>query len=52
MPISFALGQFSLARAASRVRQITGKLVLATPDAAVRELARTLGVPLAGSVSG
>jgi hypothetical protein len=42
----FALGQFSLARAAERVRQATGKPVLTTPDAAVRELARSLGVAL------
>jgi len=42
-----ALGQFSLARAAERVRQVTGKPVLTTPDAAVRELARALGVTLA-----
>jgi Asp/Glu/hydantoin racemase len=41
-----ALGQFSLARAAERVRQATGKPVLTTPDAAVRELARALGVPV------
>ena len=44
----FALGQFSLARAAERVRQATGKPVLTTPEAAVRELARSLGVALAG----
>jgi Asp/Glu/hydantoin racemase len=44
----FALGQFSLARAAERVRQATGKPVLTTPEAAVRELARALGVALAG----
>lgn len=43
-----ALGQFSLARAAGRVRQATGKPVLTTPDSAVRELARTLGVALTG----
>ena len=47
----FALGQFSLARAADRVRQATGKAVLTTPDAAVRELARTLGVPLTQAAS-
>jgi hypothetical protein len=47
-----AFGQFSLARAADRVRQATGKPVLTTPDAAVRELARTLDVPLAGGLSG
>jgi hypothetical protein len=41
-----ALGQFSLARAADRVRQVTGKPVLTTPDSAVRALARTLGVKL------
>jgi hypothetical protein len=43
-----ALGQFSLARAAERVRQATGKPVLTTPDSAVRELARALDVMLAG----
>jgi Asp/Glu/hydantoin racemase len=42
-----ALGQFSLARAADRVRRTTGKPVLTTPDAAVRALARALGVSLA-----
>ncbi len=42
----FALGQFSLARAADRVREATGKPVLTTPDAAVRELARALGLTL------
>jgi Asp/Glu/hydantoin racemase len=42
----FALGQFSLARAAERVRQAAGKPVLTTPEAAVRELARALGVDL------
>jgi Asp/Glu/hydantoin racemase len=41
-----ALGQFSLARAAGRIRQATGKPVLTTPDAAVRELARALGVSI------
>jgi hypothetical protein len=41
-----ALGQFSLARAADRVRQATGKPVLTTPESAVRELARALGVTL------
>ncbi|HEY4030425.1 MAG TPA: hypothetical protein VGM25_08785 [Caulobacteraceae bacterium] len=41
-----ALGQFSLARAADRVRRATGKPVLTTPEAAVRELARSLGVAL------
>jgi hypothetical protein len=41
-----ALGQFSLARAAERVRRTTGKPVLTTPDSAVRELARSLGVAL------
>lgn len=44
----YALGQFSLARAAERVRQATGKPVLTTPEAAVRELARAMGVALAG----
>jgi hypothetical protein len=43
-----ALGQFSLARAADSVRQATGKPVLTTPDSAVRELARALGVTLEG----
>jgi Asp/Glu/hydantoin racemase len=43
----YALGQFSLARAVERVRQATGKPVLTTPEAAVRELARSLGVALA-----
>jgi hypothetical protein len=42
----YALGQFSLARAAERVRQATAKPVLTTPDSAVRELARALGVAL------
>jgi len=42
----YALGQFSLARAAERVRQASGKPVLTTPDSAVRELARSLGVAL------
>jgi hypothetical protein len=44
----YALGQFSLARAAERVRQATGKPVLTTPDSAIRELARALGVALTG----
>jgi hypothetical protein len=43
----YALGQFSLARAAERVRQATAKPVLTTPDSAVRELARALGVTVA-----
>jgi len=47
----FALGQFSLARAAERVRRATGKPVLTTPESAVRELARALGVALADSAS-
>jgi hypothetical protein len=42
----YALGQFSLARAADRVRRTSGKPVLTTPDSAVRELARSLGVAL------
>lgn len=44
----YALGQFSLARAAERVREATGKPVLTTPESAVRELARALGVTLRG----
>ncbi len=42
----FALGQFSLARAADRVRRSTRKPVLTTPDSAVRELAQALDVTL------
>jgi hypothetical protein len=42
----FALGQFSLARAADRVSQATGKPVLTAPESAVRELARSLGAAL------
>jgi hypothetical protein len=37
-----ALAQFSLARSAARVAQITGKRVLTTPDSAVRKLRRLL----------
>jgi hypothetical protein len=37
-----ALAQFSLARAAPAVRELSGKRVLTTPDAAVRELAHAL----------
>ena len=44
-----ALGQFSLARAAARVRQATGRPVLTTPEAAVRQLARSLDVALAAA---
>ena len=39
-----ALGQFSLARAASLVAEATGRPVLTTPDSAVRKLQRLLGV--------
>ena len=38
-----ALGQFSLARAASVVAEATGRPVLTTPDSAVRKLRRVLG---------
>jgi len=38
-----ALAQFSLARAAPLVAQVTGKRVLTTPDSAVRKLKRLLG---------
>jgi hypothetical protein len=44
----YALGQFSLARAADHVRRATGKPVLTTPEAAVRELALALGMALSG----
>jgi hypothetical protein len=37
-----ALAQFSLARAAARVGEATGKPVLTTPDSAVRKLRRLL----------
>jgi Asp/Glu/hydantoin racemase len=37
-----ALAQFSLARAAHLVEQVTGKPVLTTPDSAVRKLQRLL----------
>ncbi len=37
-----AIGQFSLARAAARVAAATGKIVLTTPDSAVRKLQRLL----------
>ena len=37
-----ALAQFSLARTAPAVRELSGKPVLTTPDAAVRELAHAL----------
>ena len=37
-----ALAQFSLARAASVVAEVTGKPVLTTPDSAVRKLQRLL----------
>jgi hypothetical protein len=37
-----ALAQFSLARAAPAVREQSGKRVLTTPDAAVRDLAQSL----------
>ncbi len=36
------IGQFSLARAAERVAAATGKIVLTTPDSAVRKLQRLL----------
>jgi hypothetical protein len=36
------IGQFSLARAADRVAAATGKIVLTTPDSAVRKLQRLL----------
>ena len=39
-----ALGQFSLARAASLVAEATGRPVLTTPDSAVRKLQTLLGV--------
>jgi len=39
---TLALAQFSMSRAAPLVEQATGKRVLTTPDAAVRELRRTL----------
>lgn len=39
-----ALAQFSIARAASAVREQSGKLVLTTPNAAVRDLARAFHV--------
>ena len=38
-----ALAQFSLARAADQVAKATGKMVLSTPDSAVRKLQRLLG---------
>jgi hypothetical protein len=38
-----ALAQFSLARSAPLVAQVTGKRVLTTPDSAVRKLKRLLG---------
>ncbi len=38
-----ALAQFSLARAARRVAEATGKAVLTTPDSAVRRLREMLG---------
>lgn len=38
-----ALAQFSLARAAGAVAEATGKMVLSTPDSAVRKLRRVLG---------
>lgn len=38
-----ALAQFSLARAASAVAAASGRLVLTTPDSAVRKLQRLLG---------
>jgi hypothetical protein len=37
-----AIGQFSLARAAERIAAATGKIVLTTPDSAVRKLQRLL----------
>lgn len=40
---AIALAQFSLARAASAVAEMTGKPVLTTPDSAVRKLKRLLG---------
>ncbi len=40
---AIALSQFSLARAAEAVAQVTGKPVLTTPDSAVRKLKRLLG---------
>ncbi len=42
-----ALAQFSLARAAPRVAQATGKPVLTTPDSAVANLRRALARPAA-----
>jgi hypothetical protein len=39
------LAQFSMARVAPAVREYSGKPVLTTPDAAVRDLARALHVP-------
>ncbi len=41
---TICLAQFSLARAASAVAQATGLPVLTTPDSAVRELQRRLGL--------
>lgn len=40
---AIALAQFSLARAASAVAEMTGKPVLTTPNSAVRKLKRLLG---------
>lgn len=37
-----ALAQFSLARSAARIAQVTGKRVLTTPDSAVRKLRQLL----------
>jgi hypothetical protein len=37
-----AIGQFSLARAAERIAAATGKIVLTTPDSALRKLQRLL----------
>ncbi len=39
-----ALSQFSLARAAGPIAAATGKIVLTTPDSAVRKLRRLLNV--------
>jgi Asp/Glu/hydantoin racemase len=45
------LGQFSLARAAARIRQVTTAPVLTTPDCAVRALRARLGQPQSPSQS-
>ena len=37
-----AIGQFSLARAAERIAAATGKIVLTTPESALRKLQRLL----------